>query len=75
VPSVGTLPKGYIRNFPLPRVTIRQSPMSQVSQVRHRIPDYYEISYKDPIYDSPCSIVESAAYAFSPAWHAIAINT
>jgi hypothetical protein len=26
------------------------------------------------MYNSPCSMVESAAYAFSPAWHAIAIN-
>ncbi len=27
----GTLPKGYVRNVPLPRVPIRQSPTSQVS--------------------------------------------
>ncbi len=37
---VGTLPTGYVRNVPLPRVLIRQSPTSQVSQVRHTIPDY-----------------------------------
>jgi hypothetical protein len=72
---VGTLPKGYVRNIPLPRVLIRQSSSSQVSQVRHTIPDYYKLSYIDPTYDSPHSIVESAAYALSPAWHAIAFNT
>ncbi len=44
------------------------------SQV-HTIPDYYETPYVVPTYVSPRSIVESAAYAFSPAWHAIAINT
>jgi hypothetical protein len=65
---VGTLPKGYVRNVP-------QSPTSQVSQVRHTIPDYYELSFVDPTNDSPRSIVKSAAYAFSPAWQAIVINT
>ncbi len=72
---VGKLPKGYVHNVPLPTVPIWQSPTSQVSQVRHTIPDYYKLSYVDPTYESPCSIVESAAYAFSPAWHAIAIYT
>jgi uncharacterized protein YlzI (FlbEa/FlbD family) len=116
---VGTLPQGYIRNVPLPRVPRGQSAKScfdmpvtdpvtlgngsryivhsQVhtipdmpvtdpvtlgngsryivhSQV-HTIPDYYETPYVVPTYVSPRSIVESAAYAFSPAWHAIAINT
>jgi hypothetical protein len=39
----------------------------------HTIPDYYKAKYAVPVYNSPSSIVESAAYAFSPAWHAIAI--
>ena len=69
---VGTLPKGYIRNVPLPRVPKTQRARShQVTM----IPDYYEDPYLVPTYDTPRSIVESAAYAFSPAWHAIAINT
>jgi hypothetical protein len=68
---VGTFPQGYVRNVPLPRVPVRQSPMSQV----HTIPDSYEVLYVAPMYTLPQSIVENAAYAFSPAWHAIAINT
>jgi hypothetical protein len=72
---VGTLPKGYVRHVPLPRVPIQQSPTPQVSQVRHTIPDYYKLSYVTPTYASPHSIVESAAYVYSPRWHAIAINT
>jgi hypothetical protein len=63
---VGTLPKGYVCNVPLPRVPRIQRAM---------IPDYYEESYIVPTYDTPCSLIESAAFAFSPAWHAIAINT
>jgi hypothetical protein len=62
---VGTLPEGYVRNVPLPRVPVRQS----------EIPDYYEDQYGVPTYITPRSLVESAAYAFSPAWQAIAINT
>jgi hypothetical protein len=62
---VGTLPKGYVR-------TLQQSTRTQV---RYTIPDYYELPYGVPTHTSPHSIVESAAYAFSPAWHAIAINT
>jgi hypothetical protein len=69
---VGTLPKGYVRNVPLPRVPLRQSAQSR--QV-HTIPDYYNAPYVVPTYDTPRSLVESVAYAFSPAWHAIAINT
>jgi hypothetical protein len=68
-----TLAEGYICNVPLPRVPPIQSAKSQV-QV-HTIPDYYKAKYKVPAYNSPSSIVESAAYEFSPAWHAIAINT
>jgi hypothetical protein len=71
--TVGTLPQGYIRNVPLPQVPRGQSAKSR-TQV-HTIPDYYETPYVVPTYVSPRSIVESAAYAFSPAWHAIAINT
>ena len=66
---VGTLPEGYVRNVPLPRVPVRQSAQSQ------QIPDYYEDQYGVPTYITPRSLVESAAYAFSPAWQAIAINT
>jgi hypothetical protein len=68
---VGTLPQGYIRNVPLPRVPLQQSPTSQI----HRIPDYYNLPYVVPTYATPCSIVENIACAFSPAWQAIAINT
>ncbi len=39
------------------------------------IPDYYEDPYGVLTYGIPRSIVERAAYAFSPAWHAVAINT
>ncbi len=66
---VGTLPEGYVRNVPIPRVPVQQSAQSQ------QIPDYYEDQYKVPTYVTPRSLVESAAYAFSPAWQAIAINT
>ncbi len=72
VEDVGTLPKGYIHNVPLPRVPLRQS--AQSCQV-YTIPDYYDAPYVVPMYDTPCSLVESVAYAFSPAWHAISINT
>jgi hypothetical protein len=69
---VGTLPKGYVGNVPLPRVQVRQS--AQSHQV-HTIPDYCNTPYVVPAYVAPRSLVERAAYAFSPAWHAIAINT
>jgi hypothetical protein len=69
---VGTLPKGYVRNVPLPRVPLCQSAMAH--QV-HTVPDYYDDPYGVPTYGIPRSIVERAACAFSPAWHAIAINT
>jgi hypothetical protein len=71
--NVGTLPQGYIRNVPLPRVPKGQSAKSR-TQV-HTIPGYYATPYVVPTYVNPRSIVESATYAFSPAWHAIAINT
>jgi hypothetical protein len=68
---VGTLPAGYVHNVPLPRAP---RPQRARTQQVHMIPDYYNGTYVDPMQDSPCSIVERAAFAFSPAWHAIAIN-
>jgi hypothetical protein len=70
--TVGTLPEGYVHNVPLPRVSIIQR--ARFHQVT-KIPDYYEGSYAVPVYDIAFKLVRSAAYAFSPAWHAIAINT
>ncbi len=70
---VGTLPKGYIRNLPLPQVLPRVQSAKSREQV-HTIPDYYKTTYAVPMYISPRSRVESAAYASSLAWHAIAIN-
>ncbi len=69
---VGTLPQWYVPNIPLPRVPLRQS--INTSQV-HTIPDYNGVPYVVPTYFTPRSIVESAAYEFSPAWHAVTINT
>ncbi len=69
---VGTLPKEYVRKVPLPRVPLRQS--ATAHQV-HEVPDYYNAPYGVPMYSIHRSIVERVAYAFSPAWHAIAINT
>ncbi len=72
VAGVGTLPEGYLRNVPLPQVTtIQRARSHQVT----KIPDYYKTPYVIPTYGTTRSLVESAAYAFSPAWHAIAINT
>jgi hypothetical protein len=70
---VGTLPKEYICYVPLPPVPLVQSTESR-PQI-HTIPDYYKPPYVVPMYSSLCSLVENAAYAFSPAWHAIAVNT
>jgi len=72
VTTVGTLPQGYVRNVPLPRIPLRQSTSSNQM---HMIPDYYEVPHGVPPYNTSRSIVENAAYAFSPAWHAIAIYT
>ncbi len=70
--DVGTLPAGYIRNLPLPWVLLCQSTHSyQVD----KIPDFYKVPYEVPTHNTPRSLVESAAYVFSPAWQAIAINT
>jgi hypothetical protein len=65
--------KGYISNVSLPRIPPIQSAKSRV-QVQ-TILDYYKAKYTVPAYNSPSSIVESVACAFSPAWHSIAINT
>jgi hypothetical protein len=59
--DVGTLPEGYIRNVPLPRVPILQSTSSETRHQVHTIPDYYEGTYVVPTYNSPRSIVERAA--------------
>jgi hypothetical protein len=69
--AVGPLPKGYVHNVPLPR-----GPVSQITRIRQvqKIPAYYDGPYGVPPYKTHHSIVESAAYAFSPAWQAIAIN-
>ena len=73
---VGTLPQGYVRNVPLPRIPLGQSTSTPTSNNQiHTIPDYYEVPQGVPPYDTSRSIAENAAYAFSPAWHAIAINT
>jgi hypothetical protein len=68
---VGTLPAGYLCNVPLPRVPQIYSAQSHQD---HKIPEYYKDPYAVPTYSSPCSRVERATFAFSPAWHAIAIN-
>ena len=49
--AVGTLPQGYIRNVPLPRVPRGQSAKSHIQVTT--IPDYYETPYVVPTYDSP----------------------
>jgi hypothetical protein len=72
VVDVGTLPEGYVCNVPSSRVPKTQRALYH--QV-HKIPDYFEAPYILPMYETTHSIVESAAYAFSPAWHATAINT
>jgi hypothetical protein len=70
---VGRIPGGYIPNVPLPPVPVL--PSTQSSPQVHTIPEDYNTMYLDPTYNSFCSLVYSAAYhAFSPAWHAIAIN-
>ncbi len=46
---VGTLPKGYVHNVPLPRVP--ESQRAECHQVLE-IPDYYKDSYVGPTYDT-----------------------
>ncbi len=70
---VGTCPIQHICNVPLPQVPRVQSAKS--SPQVHTITNYYNTTYLDPTYDSLCSLVESAAHAFSPTWHAIAFNS
>ena len=69
---VGTLPKGYVRNVPLPRVPKVQRARSHPVTT---IPDYYKDTYIVPKQDIPRSLVRDATYAPPPAWHIIAINT
>ena len=69
---VGTLPKGYVRNVPLPRVPKVQRARSHPVTM---IPDYYKETYIVPTQDIPCSLAGDATYAPPQAWHAIAINT
>ncbi len=64
-------PKDTYKMYPCLGYHLQQSPTSQI----HTIPDYYELPYVIPTYATPCSIVENAAYGFSPTWHVIAMNT
>ena len=60
--SVGNLPKGYIRNVPLPRVPRDQSTFqSRVPPVRHTLPRYYEDTYAIPMYSDTYRIGERVA--------------
>ncbi len=68
---VGTLPKGYVHNVPLHRLPQVQTTQSHQAT---KIPDYYGDICLVPTYNSPRSIVESAAFAVSPAWQAHAMN-
>jgi hypothetical protein len=63
-----------MRNVLPPRVPILQSTSSETRHQVHTLPNYYKGTYVVPTYNSPRSIVERAAFALSPAWHAIAIN-
>ena len=67
---VGNLPKGYIRNVPLPRVPREQS-TRQTQVPPDTIPHYYENMYTNPMYKSTCRIGER----ISPPWQPNAINT
>jgi hypothetical protein len=71
---VGNLPKGYIRNVPLPRVPEEQS--TRQSQVLpDRIPHYSEDTFMIPTYKGTFRIGERIAKANSPPWQPITINT
>jgi hypothetical protein len=72
--DVGNLPKGYIRNVPLPRVPQKQS-TRQARVLPDTIPHYYEDTYTIPKYKGTCRIGERIAEANSPPWQPIAINT
>ncbi len=52
-PAVGTLPQGYIRNVPLPRVPRVQSATSHITVPMIPIPDYYATPYVVPTCVSP----------------------
>jgi hypothetical protein len=67
---VGNLPKGHIRNVPLPRVPQEQS-TRQSRVLPNTIPHYYENTYTNPMYKDTCRIGER----ISPPWQPNAINT
>ncbi len=60
--GVGNLPKGYIRNVPLPRVPRDQSTFqSRVPPVRHTLPRYYKDTHAIPMYSDTYRIGERVA--------------
>ena len=71
---VGNLPKGYIRNVPLPRVPRDQSTFQSRMPPVHTIPGYYKDMYVIPTYNSTCRIGERVALANSSRWQPLAIN-
>jgi hypothetical protein len=71
---VGNLPKGYIRNVPLPQVPQGQS-TRQSQLLPNTIPHYYEDAYAILTYKDTCRIEERVATANSVQWQPIAINT
>jgi hypothetical protein len=58
---VGNLPKGYIRNVPLPRVPWDQSTFQSRVPPVHALPVYYEGTHAIPTYNSTCWIGERVA--------------
>jgi hypothetical protein len=58
---VGNLPKGYIRNVPLPRVPRDQSTFTSRVPHVHALPVYYEGTHVIPTYNSTCRIGERVA--------------
>jgi hypothetical protein len=71
---VGNLPKRYIRNVPLPRVSQEQS-TRQSRVLPDTIPHNSEDTYTIPPYKGTCRIGERIAKANSPPWQPITINT
>jgi hypothetical protein len=72
---VGNLPKGCIRNVPLPRVPQDQSTFQSRVPPVHTIPSYYEDMHAIPMYNSTCRSGERVATANSPQWQSLAIIT
>jgi len=73
--SVGNLPKGYIRDVPLPQVPWDQSTFQSRVPPVHALPVYYKGMHAITMYHSTCRIGERVATANSPQWQPIAINT